>query len=625
MSWTNELYMVYETQCGREFDDGSILMPIAQSTANAQIEVTLRQDGSFSIARALSKEEGKDTPIPVTEDSNSRTSGNVPMPFADKLKYLAGDYFSYVKEKRAKEGNKFYEAYLRQLKSWRESPFTHPAVDALYAYIEKGCLMRDLLECHVLATDGQTGELDQSHKIAGIAQTDAFVRFRVNGLEEPRTWADQSLQNAFINWNNSLGGDVGLCYATGKMLPVTRKHPKKIRNAGDNAKLISANDDSGFTYRGRFHDADEAIMVSADFSQKMHNALKWLIRRQGITIGSMVMVVWASMLEDLPDIQTEGLPYDGGAFDGPDQPPDTVRKYRDLLRERIFGSKSDMPLHHKVMLLCLDSATTGRLSVSLYAELEKSDFLKNLMKWHEETACRRYDAKRKQYWINSFCVSDILNYAFGIESGPAEKVECKEELRKENMLRLIPCITQGRPLPADFMRALVHKASNPMAYNKDSNHRKALEIACGMIRKYNIDKRRGITAMAYDPNETDRSYLYGCLLAIADAAERSTYEGKEKLERVTNARRYWNAFSARPWQTWGIIGGHLVIYFEKMRGERIRYENMFNEVMSKFDRATFEDNSALSPTYLLGYHHYTAKIYTKKENDNDNKEEESSC
>lgn len=124
--------------------------------------------------------------------------------------------------------------------------------------------------------------------------------------------------------------------------------------------------------------------------------------------------------------------------------------------------------------------------------------------------------------------------------------------------------------------------------------------------------------MSYDPNETNRSYLYGCLLAVADAAERSTYE-KSESDRVTNARRYWSAFAQRPWTTWKIIEGKLRPYLDKSNeyGRRtgLRYEKMLNEIMDKFSIKEFEDDSALSPNYLLGYHHFSAEIYkpsTKK-------------
>ena len=70
-----------------------------------------------------------------------------------------------------------------------------------------------------------------------------------------------------------------------------------------------------------------------------------------------------------------------------------------------------------------------------------------------------------------------------------------------------------------------------------------------MIRKQRIDIGKGDVSMAYDPNEKDRSYLYGCLLAIADKAESHAYNDDERNNRVTNARRYWSAFSQHPYQT----------------------------------------------------------------------------
>lgn len=48
----------------------------------------------------------------------------------------------------------------------------------------------------------------------------------------------------------------------------TNKHPSKIRNTADKAKLISGNDESGFTYRGRFANKQQAVAVGYFTSQK---------------------------------------------------------------------------------------------------------------------------------------------------------------------------------------------------------------------------------------------------------------------------------------------------------------------------------------------------------------------
>ncbi len=614
MSWAEELYNVYETQCG-----DAKMLKVAHSTANAQIEVTIGEDGDFITARALSKDEGKNTVIPVTEDSGARGNGINPMPFSDKLKYIAGDYRSFTSD----DNSAYFSQYIEQLGRWKDSEFSHPAVAALYKYLSKGGIISDLLKAGgVLETD-DAGLLKGNFKIAGISQKDAFVRFIVLYSDKDRitkTWLDKTLWDSFIRYNGSTFENIGLCYATGKVTALTEKHPAKIRNTGDKAKLISANDESGFTYRGRFWNKSEALSVSYEFSQKMHNALKWLIERQGKSYGNLMTVIWSSVMQPLPDLSSTPIDDLFRDVEGSEvTPPDTMPIYKDLISSIVFGYKKKIPDNSKVMILGLDAATTGRLSVALYSELFSSDFFMNFQKWHTDTAVRRFYGKKKTYSLGSFSVYEIINCAFGSENGKGF-LECKTDFLKDTILRLLPCIIEGKPLPSDIMWALYHKASNPLAFEHSYNHRLTVETACGMINKFDADHklfRKGEITMAYDPNECDRSYLYGCLLAVADAAERDAYdEDKDKNERVTNARRYWNMFSKRPYMTWQRIEEQLIPYFNKLGKKRDKYDEMIQKIYDKFTPKEFADNKALNPLYLLGYHHYTAEIL------NTNKEEE---
>lgn len=280
MSWTNELYSVYEKNCGRT-DDGPLLLPLSHSTANAQIEVTLNENGDFVNAERVIKDDAE-TVIPVTKASIAKSGkGAIPRPFADNLVYIAGDYGKYFIGKNA-DNTKFFDAYIKQLKSWADSEHSHKAVRTVLAYLEKKGIMGDLIRCGVLITD-ESGMLKSGEKIEGIKQESSFVRFRINYsniMHESRTWKDTSLFDSFIAYNSSLEQEKQLCYATGKVLPATYKHPYGILKASPKGKLISANDEDGFAYRGRFQNKEQAISVSHDFSQKMHNALKWLIAKQ---------------------------------------------------------------------------------------------------------------------------------------------------------------------------------------------------------------------------------------------------------------------------------------------------------------------------------------------------------
>ena len=250
--------------------------------------------------------------------------------------------------------------------------------------------------------------------------------------------------------------------------------------------MISSNDESGFSYRGRFKNKSEALSVSYEFSEKMHNALKWLIEKQSITfkkikkdekifeiksIDSMTVIVWASALQNVPDFTRSFIEkddfeentvddYDDLGFEElPDENdnPSTMPEYKQLIKKRIIGICDKLKPNTKIMILGLDSANPGRINISMYSELESSQYLANIEKWHSETAWLRFYGKSKKKMINSFSVYDIIRYAFGTEQGAF--VDCDKKLMRDNILRLLNCITNGAKLPSDIVYALYQKAS----------------------------------------------------------------------------------------------------------------------------------------------------------------------
>ncbi|MGN0595096.1 MAG: type I-C CRISPR-associated protein Cas8c/Csd1, partial [Hominimerdicola sp.] len=559
------------------------------------------------------------TIIPVTDDSAARSSGICPHPFADKFIYIAGDYSKYAQGKKA-DNSKYYEAYMNQLKGWAESEYSHKAVKAVYKYLEKAEIISDLVKFGIVEIDEETGKFKDKEKIAGIAQEECFVRFKVNYDDinhETATWKDKTLYDSFIAYNSSVIGNVQLCYATGKELPSTYKHPSKIRNAGDKAKIISANDESGFSYRGRFKDKEQAISVSYDFSQKMHNSLKWLIQKQGVPIeNSLMLVVWESALQELPKITKSYDDAFKNFFDDNEKEnvPDTYPMYQDQLKKSIFGINQRLKPNSKTMVMGLDSATTGRLSIVMYSELESTAFLENIRKWHNDTAWYRFNGKIKKNEVNSFALKELINYAFGSEQ--SDSVKAKDKLVTDYMCRLIPCVTEGRKIPRDLLSALVNKASNPLAYDNRYNWQKVLEAACAIIRKTEIEKGVGCQ-MALDENCNERSYLYGRLLAVADIAETISYDKGE--ERTTNAKRYFEAFSNHPYTTWETIYKRLAPYLEKLdkksQNGSCYCRKLINEIIDQFDSETFSDDSKLKPIYLHAYSCQIMKFYNKDKNE----------
>ncbi len=474
MSWTNELENVYELLCT---DTKSGLLPLYHSTAKAQIEIYLDKNGEFVKADRIDKKDSV-TIIPVTEASGSRGNGIMPMPFADKLVYIAGDYGKYWDGKNT-NNSKYFEAYISQLKKWCDSEHSHPSVKAVYSYVTKCELMTDLVKSNVLKLNDGTEKLDEKEKIAGITQLDCFVRFIV---DECKTWEDKTLYESFIFYNDSSSANKQICYASGIELTPTYKHPAKIRNAGDKAKLISSNNDKGFTYTGRFANKEEAISVSYQFSQKVHNALKWLVLHHGTTVGSLALVVWEETLEPVPKIlDAPQNDYDENWDD--DDPDDRLRNrlkadFEKVLHKYLFGDGQDFHSNTNVIIMGLDSATTGRLSMSMYSEIKSTRFFENVAKWHNDIKWLCFNSKTKRNEYSSFSPKTIANCAFGTEQG--KFIDCGD-LKGDVTMRLIPCIAEGRKIPKDIVNALFMKASNPVAYTESYHHRQVLETACGIM------------------------------------------------------------------------------------------------------------------------------------------------
>lgn len=623
MSWANELYQIFENFHDRT-DFSKRMPPISHSTAKAQIEITIREDGTFSSAKLVEKEDSE-TVIPVTEDSCTRTSGVVPMPYAEKLPYIAGDYGAYT----GKSNQDKYKAYVKQLASWDASEYTHPSVHALLLYVQKGCIIHDLVNSGLLKQNEDRTKLSDE-KINGIAPEDVFLRFRVDykNLEcENCTWRDETLQKCFIAYQRSLLHNRQMCYATGEECLVTYKHPAKIRNAGDKAKLISANDERGFSYLGRFSTKNEAFSIGYEYSQKIHNALKWLVQlNRGFFCGDLTVIVWASAMQPMPKVDAAFSQLEDAWEDEDDDDdceamkplPTTEPIYADLVQKMVFHYQKQLDIHAKVMVMGLDAATVGRLSIAMYSELEGSQFLKNLENWHRSVAWKQYDSVKKCEVIDSFPLYAILSYAFGGESDNDNK-----KLLNGQMVRLLPCVTEGRAVPQELVRRLVLRASNPYSYrnSKKYEHQRALAIACAMIRKKNLERGKGMTAMELDRNCDDRSYLFGRLLAVADKLERDTYD--KGTERETNAMRFWNAFSVRPCRTWKTLRERLIPYFNKLSVNSSRdYQEEIQKICEKMTPEVFSSGAPLGPLYLLGYDHEMFYLNHNHQNAETKKEEE---
>lgn len=666
MGWMTEAAAVYDEIKSKikDSEEAEMLLPLYHTTANAQIQVTVFSDGTFSHAEVVSKDDAE-TVIPVTEDSNARTSGIEAHPLCDKLIYVSGDYKEYVKtkqgkqaqqdddeepdDKKSKDFGEYYSKYIEGLKSWAESDYSDICVNAIYNYLSKKTLIKDLVDCGVLKLDGKM--LDKNIKIEGIKQTDAFVRFIVNNLQTKETvcvWKSKELFDKYIAYYDSLEQEYQLCYASGEVVPITDKHMAKIRNAGDKAKLISSNDKENFTYRGRFNDDKEALSIGKVISQKAHLALRWLVKTGGISVDSTVYIAWESALNDIPNVFKELEHQNGEGLEWLEEDDDkvyakTAEQYKQIVGKALKGYQQNLNFDSKVILMTLDAATTGRISMVMYQEFKSTDFYNNLQNWYSNVCwhgCYKTKSGELIHCVQTPTPHEIVICAYGHESDKKLVLETKSTFYKNTVMQIYCCITRGEKLPPGILRQIFVRVSNPQFFSNKSNWKRVLDVCCALYKKYYYDEEGVEINMELDTNCDDRSYLYGRLMAVAEKIEIDTYRGEdgkilEDEVRMTNSARFMSSVIRSPYVSWGYVEERLGPYMEKIMKRKngfshyAFYQKELREIHIKFKPGEYEENEPLEPFFFMGYYGEQQDLYTPKDkndnnsdNDDNNKEED---
>lgn len=621
MSWIQKLCETYDncrSAIGVVADDKETpLLPICHSTQKAHIEVVIDGKGSFKRAKIIPKDEAT-TIIPITEKSAGRTGKSpVPHPLCDKLQYIAKDYIKYGGRKIH-----LFDLYVSELEKWCESDYSHSKIEAILKYVKRGRVMQDLIKHKILLVSKngkllKKSEYDKDKDALTIfyvvdSQDESFVRWGVEipGEKESKVWRDKKLWDLWIKYYSKTKENKTLCYVTGIEEYEADKHPKYIRRPGDNAKLISSNDTSGFTFRGRFTDkyGGQAAGMGFKSTHKAHNALRWLISRQAYRGGEQVVLAWATSGKDIPQPYEDALSIVGFEELKKEElsPAYTAQDIGLRFKKRIAGYSTDLGNTEGVVVIGLDSLTPGRMAITFYRELTGSEYLKRINHWHETCSWLhkyRYvespsNGKTKRIllpFIGAPSPSDIADAAYA--SNNNGKFQVDEKLRKSTVERILRCIIDGQQIPRDMVESAVRRASNRVAL-ENWQWEKTLSIACALFKKL---KEKENYTMALDQNRKTRDYLYGRLLALADSLEQWALS-KTNEDRQTNAARLMNRFAERPYSTWRTIELSIQPYIARLGGVSKKRQKMIDEVMSLFNDNDFISDKRLSGEFLLGYH-----------------------
>ena len=364
-----------------------------------------------------------------------------------------------------------------------------------------------------------------------------------------------------------------------------------------------------------------------------HNALRWLIARQGYRKGEQAVVAWTEKGLEVPNPASWPPPAgfdwsaDEAASETAASKPETWHKDAGQLFSRsvakaLRGYKADLGERDGIAILALDSANPGRLSVTFYRETMAKEYLERLEQWQQDMAWRLplklpepQDAKAKPSII--FTEYAPLPEVIALT---AYSRLIDDKLLKATVERLLPCIVDGAPIPRDLVERCVRRACNRVGL-EDWDWPTVLGTACalykGFYARYPQPEKRRIYFMALDRNRTTRDYLYGRLLAVAEYAERSALD-RAGEKRPTNAERLMQRFADNPCATWLTLEKQLSPYMQRLQSyESSPYTRIKKELQEISEKCgnidEFTSAQRLDGEFLLGYHCQLADFYKKKE------------
>ncbi|WP_164512070.1 type I-C CRISPR-associated protein Cas8c/Csd1 [Lacticaseibacillus daqingensis] len=580
-------------EVGRFDSAGQTLMPLAHVSVKVDYQISINEAGKFVGARALADDE-RLTVIPATITAAGRANNVAAFPLHDKIKYVAGDFAPYAGDK-AKRARECYLAYQQTIKDWAADVEAPPIVKAVATYTAGATVMVDLL-----------AQFDDAKAISRIEKGESFIRFALVSLDvsEETPWRDKRLFEAWQAYYLPVMKRTlpeAIDYLTGNLQPEAPMLEKNIYPTASSAKLISANDGSGFSYRGMFLDT-EFYHIGLESSQKMTHALKWLIQRQGIMLDSRVFLVWTrgGDAQSQPAAGVFRL-----VFEGPRDlaGQEVATAYHDALFKRVRA----LPEDQSVNVLFLDAATTGRMSVVYYDLMQSGTFRANLLQWNRGATIQC------SWGVFTPSLNQVIESAYLIGAGGQRYTA----IRRRATSRLALAIINGRPVPDDIRQAIYRRISKPVGYtNVTRGQKKGADVwtqdvlVYDSLLNYNsrfLDKEK--MDMSLNEHEHDRSYVFGRLLAIADFIETrartlQSHTSGAGTTRLTTALRFYASFIAQPSTTWNrIAAAMMTAYLPRVtaQSERERYMGHWQQATEQFEDNAMKNDDPLTGNVFKGF------------------------
>ncbi|MCK1253076.1 type I-C CRISPR-associated protein Cas8c/Csd1 [Streptococcus uberis] len=604
---------------------GTVLLPIyhtsLKSSGRNVISVVLDEKGQFIKADVM--EADRTIIFPVTSNSVARSGKNpAPHPLVDKLSY-------FIVEMSQDQ----YDAYHEQLENWRTSCQDEQVKNYL-TYIQNFILRTDFLPliCQSLYGKNYTREglkvtfTDTSDMEKTVDLSAYFLEFSIDNFIGNRTVSVtdyRELHQNFIAYIESNQDDKIICNISGREEALATKH----RGLIGNAKLISVSNNNE-TYKGRFRERDDVFTVGNQTSEKIHLMAKYLLENDQTHVwlgGTQQLINWFSddmandsQLDVTRSAESDSFSWDDilPEFDAIEAPAfsitDTDRK---INQSFIYGQKkfSDSSTYYAAIL---NKTNDGRIALKYFRQLQASVLLQNLEKWQSNYS---WESRRDDIYLSKTpSLNEMILAAYGVDRDRYLELD-NDSFRSDQYQQLVTALLDGRQVPSHLVKKLEANLKQRQKYPK--HWYLMQQVALAVLHKQNGEE---FTPML-DRENNNRSYLFGRLLAIYELIEAQRYalDGGSQ-DRITNAERYWTAYTGQPAKLMTLLENKIKPYEEVLKLNRpgIWYklekerEEIIQLLAPVFQMREFNDS--LDYRFIFGYYaekkfYYTRTVKTESE------------
>ena len=605
----------------QQIGDNPVLLPLYHTSLKSNgkniISVKLDQDGSFYKAEVMA--DNQTIIFPVTANSVARSGSNPdPHPLVDKFSY-------YIPEVSQSQYDDFHE----QLASW-------------IAYCEEGKVKDFLMKIQhfILQTDFLSNILqslygehyqreglkitysDSDGKNKTVDLSAYFLEFSIvqfHGFKDKSVTSFKELHQSYISFVTANQDNLGTCNISGRTEQITNKH----RGLMGTAKIISVSN-KGEAYKGRFKEREDVFSVGYETSEKIHLMIKYLLENKNSSTwlgSSQYLINWFS--DDLANesqldivkpvfnelFEDDEDEEDSHVFIKPNEENKNIGSSF-IKGRKLFGNDATY------YVAILNKTSNGRIALKYFRQVQVSQLLKNLETWQENYS---WEAKTKSgnYKLRTPTFNDIINAAYGIDRERFLELD-NDSFKSDQYQQLVTALIDGRSIPNTIVKKLEDNIKQRQKYSK--HWYQVQQVSLAVLQK---QYGREFTPML-DHQETDRSYLFGRLLATYELFEAQRYalDGSSQ-ERITNAERYWNAYTGQPAKMMNHLENKIKPYEEVLKLNRPgiwhKLEKERKEIIQLLTPlyANKEFTQPLDYKFIFGYYAEKQFYYTKQTKENE--------